>query len=266
MKLHNFKDYLKLNVDTKSTQINYYNRVKCFFDLFDEFNQANINAFLSKRLDKISMSTFNQTITAFNHFAKMVNIEFVFPKYKKITSKEKDYLTEEELTKELLPYFKLLFIKESDYFSFIIKFLFYTGVRPIEMCKLKTTDIDFKNNIFICRDPKNHKDKKVPFPSKLGDLMKRYLQVGMEKAFQVNYSTMDYIFLKLNKELRYKKHLNPYMLRHSFAHYVLDNGVPIEKLQILMGHAELKTTMIYAKPKVEDALSSYFENIKPKGL
>jgi len=44
----------------------------------------------------------------------------------------------------------------------------------------------------------------------------------------------------------------------------LDNGVPIEKLQILLGHSDLKTTMIYAKPKVTDAINSYLNNIKPR--
>ena len=260
----NFKNHLKLNVDSTNSQVNYLSRVKCFFDEYKEFNQENINAYLSKRLDKISKSTFNQTLTGFRHYGVMVNIKLIFPKYKKISIKEKDYLTEDEILNELLPYYKQLFPKQGEFYSFVTKFLFYTGIRPDEMCSLLTRDIDFEKNLFIVRSPKDHEDKKVPFPSILIPLMKKYLQKDRVLAYNIKYSYIQYIFNRINIELKYKKKLNSYMLRHGYAHWILDNGVPIEKLQILMGHSDLRTTMIYCKPRVEDALSSYFDKIKPK--
>lgn len=264
MLLNNFKDYLKLNVDSTNSQIQYLSRVKCFFDKYKKFTQESVNSYLSKRLDSISKSTFNQTMTAFRHYGTMTNIKLVFPKYKKISIKEKDYLTEDEILNELLPYYNQLFPIKGEFYKFVTKFLFYTGVRPDEMCSLLTKDIDFEKHIFIVRNPKDHEDKKVPFPSVLIPLMKRYLQTDRVLAYNVKYSHIQYVFNRLNSELQYKKKLNSYMLRHSFAHYLLDNGVPIEKLQILMGHSDLKTTMIYARPREQDALQSYFDKIKPK--
>jgi len=262
--LTNFKNYLKLNVGSSSSQINYASRVKCYFDEHGMFNQENINAYLSKKLDTISKSTFNGIVTALRHYSTMNNIELVFPKYKKISVREKDYLTEDEITKELLPYFGVVFERKADFFRFIVLFLFYTGVRPDEMESLKTCDVHFDKNLFIVRDPKDHEDKKVPFPNCLMPLMKKYIQEDNIFAFNFKYKTVYNLFAKLNRELRYKKKLNAYMLRHSYAHYLLDNGVPIEKLQILLGHSDLKTTMIYAKPKVTDAINSYLNNIKPR--
>ena len=263
MNLDNLKNYLKLNVDSPNSQGNYFSRVKCFFDEHKEFNQDNINAYLSKRLDTVSVSTFNQTTTALRHYEKMVGVEMVYPKYKKISIKEKDYLTEDEMLKELLPYYSQIFDKQYEFYSFVTKFLFYTGVRPDEMCKLQTKDIDFNKQIFIVRSPKDNEDKKVPFIKSLIPLMQKYLQNNSTFAYNIKYQRIKYIFNKLNTELRYKKKLNSYMLRHSYAHYLLDNGVPIEKLQILLGHSDLKTTMIYAKPKEKDAIDSYFKFIKP---
>ena len=264
MQLTKFQNHLKLNTNTLNTQLNCLNRVKCFFDEFEEFNQDNINAYLSKRLDGISKSTFNQTLIALRHYAIMEGIEITFPKYKKLSTTEKDYLTEDELIKELIPYYHLVFQQKSDFYIFITKFLFFTGVRPNEMCTLRTEDIHFDKNYFIIRDPKNHRDKKVPFPNSLIPSMKKYLQTGELFAYNTSYASMYRMFNTLNKQLKYKKTLNIYMLRHSYAHYLLDNGVPIEKLQILMGHSDLKTTMIYAKPLESEAIKSYFENIKPK--
>jgi len=264
MNLDNFKDYLKINVGSLNSQKAYYNRVNAFFQAHNEFNKETINEYLATKLDTIGESMFNGIVTSLRHYSTMIELDITFPKYKRVSKKEKDYFTENELNEELLPYFKLLFSYNADFYIFIVRFLFYTGIRPDEMTNIKTVDIDFKNNIFICRKPKTLRDKKVPFPNCLIKPMQQYLQKNNENAFNVTYRKIYYIFEKINTCLYYKKKLNPYMCRHSFAHYLLDNGVPVEKLQILMGHVDLKTTMIYAKPREIDALQSYFNNIKPR--
>lgn len=42
-----------------------------------------------------------------------------------------------------------------------------------------------------------------------------------------------------------KKRVHPHMLRHSFATHSLENGLLIEQLKELMGHTDIRTTMIY---------------------
>ena len=39
----------------------------------------------------------------------------------------------------------------------------------------------------------------------------------------------------------------PHKLRHTFATVGLRNGMPLDKLQELMGHTNPQTTLIYAK-------------------
>jgi len=264
MLLTNFKDYLKINVGSANSQKSYYNRVNAFFKVHKEFTKETINEYLAKKLDTIGESMFNGIVTSLRHYSTMKELDIIFPKYKRVSKKEKDYLTEDEMKLELLSYFNLLFVHNAEFYIFVVQFLFYTGIRPDEMTNLKTCDIDFKNNIFICRKPKTLRDKKVPFPNSLVKPIQKYLQQNNEKAFDITYRKIYYIFQKVNSCLCYKKKLNPYMLRHSYAHYLLDHGVPVEKLQILMGHVDLKTTMIYARPKEKDALASYFNNIKPR--
>lgn len=256
MDLTNFKNYLKININSSDSQKSYISRMREFFRFYNEFNQENINAYLAQKLDKGNGEQwFNQTMTAMRHYEKSVGVNFVYPKFKKIPKNERDFLTKDELEKEILPYFKHIFPKQEKFYIFIVKFLFYTGVRTKEFWQLKPEDILWDEKIFICRKSKNGTDKKIPFPSFLIPDMKKYLL----PENKVTKSIITNIFRTLKKELRYKKNLHPHLLRHSYSHYMLELGIPIERLQILLGHSNIKTTMIYAKPRVEDALKSYHE-------
>jgi len=60
------------------------------------------------------------------------------------------------------------------------------------------------------------------------------------------------------------KHLTFHVARHTFATTVtLTNGVPIESVSKMLGHADLKTTQIYAKV-VEKKISNDMANLQQK--
>jgi integrase len=65
---------------------------------------------------------------------------------------------------------------------------------------------------------------------------------------QEKYNWFRYNILQKCCEKALNKHIKIHSLRHSKATYLYEiEGVPVEKIQILLGHASLNTTMLYTK-------------------
>lgn len=53
--------------------------------------------------------------------------------------------------------------------------------------------------------------------------------------------------------------MHPHLFRHTFATKALNQGMPIEMVQMLLGHAKIETTQIYAKIK-ENNIEYFYKN------
>lgn len=130
-----------------------------------------------------------------------------------------------------------------------------SGLRISEVIRLKPDNIN--GTIFI-EESKYGVERIVPVPKGWRDEFKKYLPF--------RYSNDKSGIRTLQKKfLRYKEKagLNPkytfHSLRHGFATRCIENGVPLNQLQVLLGHANIATTSVYVKANPKDAIKSYEE-------
>src|SRR5438128_2086023 len=68
---------------------------------------------------------------------------------------------------------------------------------------------------------------------------------GIERRHHLDESAVQRAVKEAVREVGIHKHVGCHSLRHSFATHLLEDGYDIRTIQELLGHADVKTTMIY---------------------
>ena len=185
--------------------------------------------------------------------------ENAFKKVKKLKPKQNQpiFPTKDDLTK--------IIEQESDpLLKIIYNFGFYTGMRMGEIRFLKWDSIDFRKNQITINNHETFTTK-----SKSSRIIPLHKKVRRELLLYKKISDItDFVFTKNGKQLtkdfistRFKKAVNNskvckglhfHSLRHGFASNLVLKGVPLFNVSILLGHADIKTTQIYAHLRSDD--------------
>jgi integron integrase len=179
-------------------------------------------------------------------------------------------------------------------YKLMTQIMYGSGLRLMEVMRLRVKELDFANRQIIVRDGKGENDRLTMFPDILLeplrlhlkqvkaqhelDLAKGYGTVYLPYALERKYPNANrefawqYVFpapdLSIDpiRGIKQRHHLNesnlqkavkqaargaqinkpvsPHTFRHSFATHLLENGYDIRTVQLL-GHKDVKTTMIY---------------------
>lgn len=126
-----------------------------------------------------------------------------------------------------------------------------SGMRISEV--LRCTREHFRPNSIFIPESKYGVERVVPIPKGWKDKFFKHLPVKVKvRALQRRFN-----------KYRDKANLNPkytfHSLRHGFATRSLESGVPINQVQVLLGHSNIATTSVYTKANPTDALKSYEE-------
>lgn len=137
----------------------------------------------------------------------------------------------------------------------MIDLLSSTGMRVGELVNLKRTDIDFQNRECIVIG-KGDKERLVYFDARTKVHLSNYLNSRNDSNLSLFVSlSKPYKSLKISGvETRLKKignnlnmtHVHPHKFRRTLATRAIDKGMPIEQVQVLLGHQKIDTTLEYA--------------------
>lgn len=251
MKLQKFYEWLQLNKNSKKTIDGYYQRINCFGKFCNyEFNQSNLDKYIIKlKEENKSPSTINAFligIRVYCKYAEIKNLKIPVPKRVK-RGAIKFYFTE----KDMQNVYKHLTLINGDYKlkELILRFMFYTGVRPSELINLKTVDINFDKKDVNIFGAKGNKDRVIPILNdKLFGDLKDHCNQQEEKVFDISYFQINYLLKQIKNVLQLDGVIEPRTMRISFAKYCLSVGMDIAYLKKLMGHTDIKVTEIYAEP------------------
>lgn len=127
------------------------------------------------------------------------------------------------------------------------------GLRVSEISLLEVAHIDSKRMMILIKRAKGKKDRMVPLPQtvlpSLREYYKQYKPVKylFEGAAGDVYSirSIQEVFKQAKQKGKVKKLGGIHTLRHSYATHLLEAGTDIRIIQELLGHNQLKTTMLY---------------------
>jgi integrase len=128
------------------------------------------------------------------------------------------------------------------------------GLRVSELRSIKVEDIDWDRMVLRVHG-KGSKERDLPIDESFeAELRKHlsdnpgqtYLFEGAKKGEQYALRTIQKIYENAFRKAKIRRKGGIHSLRHSYATHLFEQGVGIAQIQSLMGHANLKTTQIYA--------------------
>lgn len=148
----------------------------------------------------------------------------------------------------------------------MLMLLAYLGLRACEVINLCISDVDFQNNAILIRKTKTQKERILPLPGEIAEVMSDYICNGRKpspapKLFLKNVAPYTPLSASSAAGAVVKKYIQQtgiqtptfgtHQFRHSLATHLLNNGSTLKDIADLLGHNSLESTCVYAKVQYE---------------
>jgi len=136
----------------------------------------------------------------------------------------------------------------------ILATLYAAGLRVSELCQLQPRDIESQRMVIRVRHGKGQRDRLVMLSPRLLALLRHYWKLfrpqawlfpGADLAQPITRDGVAFICRQAGKAAELTKPVHPHLLRHAFATHLLEAGVDLRRIQLLLGHASLRSTSLY---------------------
>jgi site-specific recombinase XerD len=136
----------------------------------------------------------------------------------------------------------------------ILMTTYSAGLRASEVAALKPKHVDSKRMLIKVDQGKGGKQRYTLLSRKLLAELRHYCKSFKPKTYlfpsnhtggTLCYASIRLIYEKARNKAGITKGSGVHTLRHSFATHLLEAGYDIRRIQVLMGHRRLSTTMIY---------------------
>jgi integrase/recombinase XerD len=135
----------------------------------------------------------------------------------------------------------------------ILKLCYGMGLRVSEVVNLKVKHIDSKRMQVLVASAKGKKDRYVNLPNSILEELRTYYKKYQPKEYlfegqfgdKISIRTVQLIFKEAMNKANIQKSIGVHGLRHSFATHLIEMGTDINFVQKLLGHQDIKTTLIY---------------------
>ena len=128
------------------------------------------------------------------------------------------------------------------------------GLRVSEVANLKVNHIDSARMVIRVEQGKGRKDRYTLLSKKLLEELRTYWKVyrpkswlfyGKNRDTPISIATIQKLYRRTKRNAGITKGKGIHCLRHCFATHLLEAGYDVRKIQVLMGHRSLSTTMVY---------------------
>ncbi|TGK49192.1 recombinase XerD [Leptospira kanakyensis] len=137
----------------------------------------------------------------------------------------------------------------------IFTLLYSSGIRIGEVVNLQISNIDFERKAIFIESGKGGHARYAILADKTAALLKQYIKIYNPKSYlffshkgkdvAVSIRSIQAAFQKIRKLAGIRKYGTVHTLRHSFATHLLEDGYGLVYIQKLLGHADIKTTLVY---------------------
>ena len=149
-----------------------------------------------------------------------------------------------------------------------------------EVAALKVDDVDSTRMLIRVEQGKGRKDRNAMLSPQLLELLRLWWREGRRRGVMLPHgwlfpgrNALEPVSTRqINRAVHeaaeaagIRKRVTPHTLRHSFATHLLEQDVDIRVIQVLLGHAKLDTTALYARvaTKTIRSVASPLEHLGP---